>query len=106
VTVEALENKARRRANSHRAFHITMASSPEATEWRVFFLGGSGSHDKPLALIILNQHFSRPLLDRVWRATSWHACADGGANHLYDTLGRTFSTLNASHLFVSPVQAH
>ncbi|KAI0288008.1 thiamine pyrophosphokinase [Russula brevipes] len=38
------------------------------------------------ALIILNQPFSRPLLRRLWRASAWHCCADGGANRLHDLL--------------------
>lgn len=38
------------------------------------------------ALIILNQPFSSTLLQRVWDACSWRACADGGANRLYDAL--------------------
>ena len=41
---------------------------------------------RPFALIILNQPFSFGLLRRVWNATSWRACADGGANRLYDVL--------------------
>ncbi|KAG5638904.1 hypothetical protein H0H81_008965 [Sphagnurus paluster] len=41
----------------------------------------------PRALIILNQPFSRPLLDRLWNSCSWRCCADGGANRLYETLG-------------------
>lgn len=38
------------------------------------------------ALIIVNQPFSSTLLQRVWDACSWRACADGGANRLYDAL--------------------
>ncbi|KXN91733.1 Thiamin pyrophosphokinase 1 [Leucoagaricus sp. SymC.cos] len=38
------------------------------------------------ALIILNQPFSLPLLQRLWTNTSWRCCADGGANRLYDLL--------------------
>ncbi|KAI0303812.1 thiamine pyrophosphokinase [Multifurca ochricompacta] len=49
----------------------------------------SSSLDCPgskIALIILNQSFSKPLLYRLWHASDWHCCADGGANHLYDLL--------------------
>ncbi|KAI5120207.1 hypothetical protein M0805_006313 [Coniferiporia weirii] len=38
------------------------------------------------ALIILNQPFSQELLVRVWNACQWRACADGGANRLFDVL--------------------
>jgi len=38
------------------------------------------------ALIILNQPFSKPLLQCVWHASDWHCCADGGANRLHDLL--------------------
>jgi thiamine pyrophosphokinase len=38
------------------------------------------------ALIILNQPFSKALLRRLWHATDWHCCADGGANRLHDVL--------------------
>ncbi|KAG7099794.1 hypothetical protein E1B28_001606 [Marasmius oreades] len=53
------------------------------TNWDVDFLASrdSASHR---VLIILNQPFSFSLLDRVWRSTHWHCCADGGANRLYD----------------------
>ncbi|KDQ55872.1 hypothetical protein JAAARDRAFT_331949 [Jaapia argillacea MUCL 33604] len=37
------------------------------------------------ALIILNQPFSFPLLDRLWNSCEWRCCADGGANRLYDS---------------------
>ncbi|THH09650.1 hypothetical protein EW146_g8628 [Bondarzewia mesenterica] len=43
----------------------------------------SGSK-KARALIILNQPFSETLLQRLWQSTSWHCCADGGANRLFD----------------------
>ncbi|KAF9649868.1 thiamine pyrophosphokinase [Thelephora ganbajun] len=39
---------------------------------------------KKSALIILNQPFSLGLLWRLWKVSSWKACADGGANRLYD----------------------
>ncbi|KAI5982532.1 thiamine pyrophosphokinase [Pisolithus marmoratus] len=50
------------------------------TDWHLSFLNSSAP---PAArgLIILNQPFSRNLLDILWKACSWHCCADGGANH-------------------------
>ncbi|KAK7690791.1 hypothetical protein QCA50_005891 [Cerrena zonata] len=39
-----------------------------------------------MALIILNQPFSSALFKRVWDASQWHCCADGGANRLHDLL--------------------
>ncbi|KAI0368743.1 thiamine pyrophosphokinase [Pilatotrama ljubarskyi] len=54
------------------------------TPWEVSFLDPLRVHRN--ALIILNQPFSFPLLDRVWHASRWHACADGGANRLHDLL--------------------
>jgi len=41
---------------------------------------------RPWALIILNQPLSRRLLDVLWSSCVWRACADGGANRLYDSL--------------------
>ncbi|KAI6007978.1 thiamine pyrophosphokinase [Pisolithus marmoratus] len=54
-------------------------------DWHLSFLNSSAP---PAArgLIILNQPFSRNLLDILWKACSWHCCADGGANPLYDLL--------------------
>ncbi|EJD06394.1 Thiamin pyrophosphokinase [Fomitiporia mediterranea MF3/22] len=58
--------------------------------WSTSFLRDSGqgadSEVGRRALIILNQPFSSPLLLRVWKVCQWRACADGGANRLYDTL--------------------
>lgn len=53
--------------------------------WDVNFLkNGNHAADRPHALIILNQPFSLPLLERLWNSTQWHCCADGGANRLFD----------------------
>lgn len=62
-----------------------------ATSWDFNFLVNSSDNDltsatKKRALIVLNQPFSRELLNRVWGACQWRACADGGANRLYDLL--------------------
>ena len=60
-------------------------SSP--THWSLPFLQtrDEGSRSKT-ALIILNQPFSKGLLRRLWHATDWHCCADGGANRLHAVL--------------------
>ncbi|OJT15210.1 Thiamin pyrophosphokinase 1 [Trametes pubescens] len=64
---------------------MAAAAAPYAlTPWEVSFLDPLREHRN--ALIILNQPFSFPLLDRVWHASRWHACADGGANRLHDLL--------------------
>ncbi|KAI6140674.1 thiamine pyrophosphokinase [Pisolithus tinctorius] len=64
------------------------ASQTGITEWDVSFLNPSIPSTPPVArgLIILNQPFSRNLLDILWNACSWHCCADGGANRLFDLL--------------------
>ena len=54
------------------------------TGWEISFLDPLRDHRN--ALIILNQPFSFPLLDRLWHSSRWHACADGGANRLHDLL--------------------
>ncbi|KAH0585417.1 hypothetical protein H2248_008658 [Termitomyces sp. 'cryptogamus'] len=53
--------------------------------WNVHFLQKQDAQlETPHALIILNQPFSLELLDRIWNSCIWRACADGGANRLYD----------------------
>ncbi|KAI0787935.1 thiamine pyrophosphokinase, partial [Fomes fomentarius] len=39
-----------------------------------------------------------PLLHRVWHASRWHACADGGANRLHDLL-RDYDGRDLRHLY-------
>ncbi|KAJ7593003.1 thiamine pyrophosphokinase [Mycena floridula] len=50
---------------------------------------GSDPDNSLRALIILNQPFSTCLLSRVWNSSTWHCCADGGANRLYDVLSES-----------------
>jgi hypothetical protein len=54
--------------------------------WNVNFLDPDESLqlDRPHALIVLNQPFTFPLLQRLWKSTDWRCCADGGGNRLYD----------------------
>lgn len=60
-------------------------SSP--THWSLPFLQPRNeSPASRTALIVLNQPFSKALLHRLWHATDWHCCADGGANRLHDLL--------------------
>jgi thiamine pyrophosphokinase len=66
-------------------------SSPAITHWSLPFLQPCVNKDNDAprsrsALIILNQPFSKPLLRRLWNASDWHCCADGGANRLHDLL--------------------
>ncbi|KZT07631.1 thiamine pyrophosphokinase [Laetiporus sulphureus 93-53] len=58
------------------------------TNWSLPFLepSFSPSLDRQYSLIILNQPFSVPLLSRLWKASTWRCCADGGANRLHDVL--------------------
>ncbi|KJA22890.1 hypothetical protein HYPSUDRAFT_138327 [Hypholoma sublateritium FD-334 SS-4] len=54
--------------------------------WNVKFLhGNKPTTECRYGLVILNQPFSLALLRRLWNSTQWHCCADGGANHLYDS---------------------
>lgn len=53
------------------------------------FLIGSHAHDSKaapaLALLILNTPLPElAILRSIWANTSYHLCADGGANRLYD----------------------
>ncbi|EKM58212.1 uncharacterized protein PHACADRAFT_139928 [Phanerochaete carnosa HHB-10118-sp] len=53
--------------------------------WCLPFLDRSLQQNaRQYALIVLNQPFSLPLLQRLWNSTQWHCCADGGANRLHD----------------------
>ncbi|KAG6865721.1 hypothetical protein C0991_012367 [Blastosporella zonata] len=57
-----------------------------ALAWNVHFLQAQHAQtETSRALIIVNQPFSRELLNRVWTSSTWRSCADGGANRLYDT---------------------
>lgn len=62
--------------------------SPEMTSrrWAPTFLNEDNTPGslKKSALIVLNQPFSLGLFWRLWKASSWRACADGGANRLHD----------------------
>jgi hypothetical protein len=74
-------------------------SSP--THWSLPFLQTRDKAPRSkTALIILNQPFSKALLRRLWHATDWHCCADGGANRLHDVLNcdaiDSTTTANAS----------
>lgn len=55
-------------------------------QWSPSFLNENNRSvsSKKSALILLNQPFSLGLLWRLWKASSWRACADGGANRLHD----------------------
>ncbi|KAH9902785.1 thiamine pyrophosphokinase [Cubamyces lactineus] len=66
------------------------------TGWEISFLDPLRDHRN--ALIILNQPFSFPLLDRLWHSSRWHACADGGANRLHDLL-KDLDGKDKRHLF-------
>ncbi|KAI6154861.1 thiamine pyrophosphokinase [Pisolithus tinctorius] len=63
-------------------------NDPGITDWDVSFLNPSNLDAPPVArgLIILNQPFSRDLLDTLWNVCSWHCCADGGANRVFDLI--------------------
>ncbi|KAI0049767.1 thiamine pyrophosphokinase Thi80 [Auriscalpium vulgare] len=67
-----------------------------AQSWSTDFLlppdAPSTSTSRKRALIVLNQPFSEPLLDRIWHATDWHCFADGGSNRVYDLLAPGAST--------------
>ena len=75
-----------------------MASSSalySVTPWEISFL--DPLRQSRNALIVLNQPFSFALLHRVWHASRWHACADGGANRLHDLL-RDYDGKDLRHL--------
>ncbi|RDX57588.1 thiamine pyrophosphokinase [Lentinus brumalis] len=72
------------------------AAAYSVTPWEISFL--DPLRQSRNALIILNQPFSFPLLHRVWQSSTWHACADGGANRLHDVL-RDHDGKDLRHLY-------
>ena len=67
--------------------------------WSLPFLQPTPSDEAPrtkTALIILNQPFSKSLLFRLWHASDWRCCADGGGNRLHDLLSETDNRLPQS----------
>ncbi|KAI9440039.1 thiamine pyrophosphokinase [Lactarius indigo] len=69
--------------------HNTLRLMSSSFYWSLPFLQPAPSGEAPrtkVALIILNQPFSKPLLHRIWHASDWRCCADGGANRLHDLL--------------------
>lgn len=67
-------------------------TSSNSYSWELPFLKLPPSGETPrtkIALIILNQPFSKPLWSRLWHASDWRCCADGGGNRLHDLLNGT-----------------
>lgn len=71
---------------SQRAAVTVSDSHAMPVSWSLPFLEPQAVSGNRYALIILNQPFSAPLLQKLWRSTDWHCCADGGANRLHDVL--------------------
>ncbi|KAI0806020.1 thiamine pyrophosphokinase Thi80 [Irpex lacteus] len=63
--------------------------------WNLPFLEANPKTEQKYALIILNQPFSFRLLQRLWQNSSWHCCADGGANRLLDTVSKAEQSKDA-----------
>lgn len=52
-----------------------------------------------ISLVILNQPItSFAILRHVWESTSYHICADGGANRLHDALEQMDSSLKIQYV--------
>ncbi|KAH9037870.1 thiamine pyrophosphokinase [Lactarius pseudohatsudake] len=69
--------------------HNTLRLMSSSFYWSLPSLQPAPSGEAPrtkVALIVLNQPFSKPLLHRLWHASNWRCCADGGANRLHDLL--------------------
>jgi hypothetical protein len=78
---------------------VSLASTMTPRKWALSFLDESttSTSSKKSALIILNQPFSLGLLWRLWKASCWKACADGGANRLYDSFSGELEDLRARY---------
>lgn len=72
----------------------------EVKQWAPSFLDDDTMpiSSKKCALIILNQPFSLGLLWKLWKKSAWKACADGGANRLYDTFSGELQNLRSRFL--------
>ena len=77
-------------AGISRLLYSQDTTSSRVTDWDVAFLHPSTVcvPDTKRGLIILNQPFSQNLLEMLWTTCSWHCCADGGANRLFDLLSK------------------
>ena len=70
-------------------------------KWALPFLeeGQTAIPPKKLALIIVNQPFTLGLLWRLWKTSSWRACADGGANRIHDLFSGELEGLRDRYVF-------
>ena len=75
-------------SHGHRLLYSQDITFSSVTDGDVAFLNPStvGVPHTKRALIVLNQPFSRNLLEMLWTTCFWHCCADGGANRLFDLL--------------------
>ena len=69
-------------------------------KWELPFLESHTAIPQKQLALIVNQPFTLGLLWRLWKTSSWRACADGGANLLHDSFSGELKGLRDKYVFL------